>query len=117
LARLTVTAVDPDGLPASRAQANQRKPVRIMMATANLLMPVLKHLTSVMRSTTDAARDLVAVTVEPEFDRKRGYFVGRKPEICAEMSRDREAQGRLWAVCWKWTNLTPGETVLSDIGA
>jgi hypothetical protein len=87
------------------------------MAIANALMPVLKHFTTLMRSTTDAARDLVAVSVEPQFNEKRGYFVGRQPDVDAEISRDTEAQGRLWAACWKWGNLIPNETVLSDVAA
>jgi WW domain-containing oxidoreductase len=88
-----------------------------MMATANALMPVLKHFTTVMRSTSDAARDLVAVSVEPEFEGKRGYFVGREPDVDAEISRDIATQGKLWAACWKWASLTPGETVLSNVAA
>jgi WW domain-containing oxidoreductase len=106
--------MDPGGLPASRAQGGQRKPVQLMMATAKLLMPVLKHLTSVMRPTSDAARDLVAVSVEPEFQGKREYFVGRKPDVDAEISRYKDAQERLWEACWKWTGLTPDDTLLSS---
>ena len=67
-----------------------------------------------MRPTADAAKDLVAVTVEPEFQGKRGYFVGRKSEKDAEVSRDAEAQDKLWAACWRWTGLASRETVLSN---
>lgn len=80
-------------------------------------MPVLKHFTSVMRPTSDAARDLVAVSVEPEFQGKRGYFVGRKVDVDAEISRARDTQERLWTGCWKWTSLTPSDTVLSDVAS
>jgi hypothetical protein len=45
------------------------------MATTNALMPVLKHFTTLMGSTTDAAQNLVAVSVEPEFNVKREYLL------------------------------------------
>jgi WW domain-containing oxidoreductase len=106
--------MDPGGLPASRAQAGQRKPIQLVMAIVNFLMPVLKHFTSVMRPTSDAARDLVAVSVGADFQGKRGYFVGRKPDVDAEISRARDAQERLWAACWQWTCLEPSETVLPN---
>lgn len=107
--------MDPGGLPESRAQAGQQRPIRLVMATVKLLLPVLKHVTSVMRPTADAARDLVAVAVGPEFDGRRGYFVGQKPDVDAEISRDTKSQQRLWAACWKWSGLTSSETVLSNV--
>lgn len=112
LSRLTVTAMDPGGLATSRAQAEQRKSVRRVMAAVSFCMPVLKHFTTTFRPTAEAARDLVAVSVEPEFQGKRGYYVGQKPGISAEISRDPAAQQRLWAACWKWAGLSAEETVL-----
>ncbi|KAF2650308.1 NAD(P)-binding protein [Lophiostoma macrostomum CBS 122681] len=112
LAKITVTAMDPGGLPASRSQVGQKKPIQFMMAIINLLMPLLKHLTTALRPAADAARDLVAVSVEPEFQGRRGYFVGRSPEVDAEISRSREAQESLWAACWRWTGLRAGDTML-----
>jgi WW domain-containing oxidoreductase len=109
--------MDPGGLPASRSQKDQRKPIQLMMGALKVPMPVLKHFTSALRPTADAARDLVAVAVEPEFEGMRGYFIGLKPDVDAEISRDIEAQKRLWAACWKWTSLTPGETILSNAAA
>lgn len=106
--------MDPGGLPASRGQAEQKKSIQRMMAVVKVLMPLLKHLTAVMRPTADAARDVVAVSVDPEFNGKRGYFVGRKPDVDAEVSRDTGAQERLWEACWRWTGLSPEETALQN---
>jgi hypothetical protein len=113
LAKITVTAMDPGGLPASRAQAGQKKLIWLMLTVINFLMPLLKYVSTTLRTAADAARDLVALSVEPEFQGKRGYFVGLNPEADAEISRSREAQDALWAACWKWTGLTSGEVILS----
>jgi hypothetical protein len=82
------------------------------MTAISFCMPVLKHFTNAFRPTADAARDLVAVSVEPEFQGKRGYYVGRKPGVSAEISRDAVVQDRLWTACRKWAELTPQETIL-----
>jgi hypothetical protein len=84
------------------------------MGVVNVLMPVLKHLTSAVRTTADAGRDLVAVSVGSEFRGKRGYFVGLEEEAPAEVSKDVELQKRLWDACCGWTGLEEGETVLHD---
>lgn len=104
--------MDPGGLPSSRAQAEQKKPVRRLFATIDFLMPVLKHVTTAFRTTEDAGRDLVAVSVDPAFQGKRGYVVGQKMDTPAAVSKDVELQQRLWDACWKWTSLKPGDTVL-----
>ena len=79
-----------------------------------LLYARVEYLTAALRPTADLARDLVAVTVEPEFQGKRGYYVGRTAEVSAEISRDAAAQERLWAACWKWAGLCSKETVLQN---
>lgn len=106
--------MDPGGLPSSRAQAEQRLPVRMLMAVINFLMPVLKHLTTTFRTTEDAGRDLVAISVEPDFAGKRGYFVGPKSDIPAEVTMDVRQQKRLFEACWTWAGLTREETILQD---
>ncbi|KIW10103.1 hypothetical protein PV08_11063 [Exophiala spinifera] len=111
LSSLTAVAMDPGGLAASRAQAEQKKTVRRIMAVVNFCMPLLKHLTQTFRPTADAARDLVEVSVGAEFVGKRGYYVGRKAGDSAAMSRDPEVQTRLWNACWKWSGLESDETV------
>lgn len=45
LCNITAITMDPGGLVGSRAQVEQRKPVRAMLAVSNALMPVLKHFT------------------------------------------------------------------------
>ena len=84
------------------------------MAAINICMPVLKYLTTAFRPTADSARDLVAVSVEPQFQGKKGYYVGREPEVSAEISRDAAVQKRLWTACWKWAGLSAEETVLQN---
>lgn len=107
--------MDPGGLPSSRAQAGQKKSARVLMGTINLLMPVLKHCTSAFRTTEDAGRDLAAVSVDPAFGGKRGYYVGLKTDSAALVSQDSGMQKKLWERCWRWASLTPAETVLQNI--
>lgn len=75
-------------------------------------MPVLKYLTSVFRTTEDAGRDLVAVSMDPAFQGKGGYYVGRKADVPAAISTDKKEQKLLWAACWRWAGLEADETVL-----
>ncbi|KAJ5605571.1 hypothetical protein N7510_008352 [Penicillium lagena] len=115
LSKITVTAMDPGGLPSSRAQAGQKRSARILMATLNTLMPVLKHCTTAFRTTEDAGRDLAAVSVDPAFQGKRGYYVGLRADTAAPVSQDAGMQKKLWEGCWRWAGLTPAETVLQNI--
>ncbi|OQV08332.1 hypothetical protein CLAIMM_12627 [Cladophialophora immunda] len=114
LSGLSVVAMDPGGLAASRAQVEQRKSVRRIITVVNFCMPVLKHFTSTFRPTSDAARDLVEVSVGPAFRGKRGYYVGQNPSPSATMSKDPEVQARLWEACWRWSSLKSEDTVLSN---
>jgi hypothetical protein len=82
------------------------------MGVVNVMMPLLRHLTSTVRTTADAGRDLVALSVAPEFQGKRGYFVGKHEAAPAEASLDAEVQRGLWEACWRWAGLSQGETVL-----
>ena len=112
LGHITVLTMDPGGLVGSRAQVEQKAPVRAIMAGFNLLMPVLKHVTQAFRTTEDSGCDLVAVSVGPEFQGKKGYFVGLNPDSPARASFDAKEQKRLWDACWEWAGLSEGETVL-----
>jgi hypothetical protein len=77
-------------------------------------MPVLKHLTSTFRTTEDAGRDLVTVSMDSAFQGHRGYYIGRKQDVPAAASTDEKSQKRLWEACWRWAGLQPGETVLQN---
>jgi hypothetical protein len=106
--------MDPGGLPASRAQAEQKKSTKRIMATINFLMPILKHVTTAFRTTEDAGRELVTVSVDPTFQGKRGYLVGQKEDTPAAVSKNVKMQEDLWAACWRWSGMKPEETILQD---
>ncbi|KAF3394302.1 WW domain-containing oxidoreductase [Penicillium rolfsii] len=114
LSNVTVMAMDPGGLPASRAQAEQKKSTKRIMSMINFLMPVLKHVTTAFRTIEDAGRELAIVSVDSTFNGKRGYFVGQREDDPAAISRDVEVQERLWAACWRWSGMKPEETILQD---
>ncbi|KAJ5762832.1 hypothetical protein N7533_001513 [Penicillium manginii] len=115
LSQITVIAMDPGGLPSSRAQAGQKKSTRAIMGTINFLMPVLKYCTTVFRTTEDAGRDLATVSADPVFRGKRGYYVGLKTDSAAPISQDPDMQKKLWECCWRWAGLTSAETSLQNI--
>ncbi|KAL3458857.1 hypothetical protein BJX64DRAFT_301679 [Aspergillus heterothallicus] len=114
LSNITVTAMDPGGLPDSRGQVQQKRMVRAVMAVFNVLMPVLKYVTTSFRTSKDSGRDLVTLSVGPEFQTKRGYYVGVNKGEGARISHDKASQSRLWEACWKWAGLTLAETVLQN---
>jgi hypothetical protein len=78
-------------------------------------MPVLKHLTSALRTTEDAGRDLVTVSIDPAFHGKGGYYAGQKADVAATASKDKKSQERLWEACWRWVGLRPDKTVLQNV--
>lgn len=104
--------MDPGGLPSSRGQAEQKFSVRLIFAVINFMMPVLKHLTTEFRTTEDSGQDLVAVSLDPGFHGKSGYFVGQIQGNSTAASKDLEWQKRLWDACWRWAGLSGGETML-----
>ncbi|KAL4978827.1 hypothetical protein BDW66DRAFT_164129 [Aspergillus desertorum] len=112
LSKITVTAMDPGGLVESRAQAGQKASVQRLFAVLRFLMPVPKHITTTFRTNKDAGRDLVAVSLDPTFHGKRGYYVGQEQEAAAQVTRNAEVQKSLWEACWKWAGLAAKETVL-----
>ncbi|RAH53641.1 short chain dehydrogenase/reductase SDR [Aspergillus piperis CBS 112811] len=112
LSGITALAMDPGGLPSSRAQAGQKRSARWLFRVVEFLMPVLKYMTTMFRTLDDAGRDLVAVSVGDEFRGKLGYFVGTKEVAPAAISEDREAQEKLWENCWRWAGMRTEETVL-----
>ncbi|KAH6649420.1 hypothetical protein F5144DRAFT_607593 [Chaetomium tenue] len=114
LSPITVTAMDPGGLVASRAHSEQNSSMRWAFGVINVLMPLVRHLTTAVRTTADAGQDLVALSVGLEFKGKRGYFIAQRQAASAEISRHPEIQKELWDACWKWAGLVGEETVLGN---
>ncbi|OJJ67684.1 hypothetical protein ASPBRDRAFT_58781 [Aspergillus brasiliensis CBS 101740] len=114
LSHITALAMDPGGLPSSRAQAGQKRSARWLFRAIGFLMPVLRYVTTMFRTIEDAGRDLVTVSVGAEVRGQGGYFVGIEKGEPAAISEDREVQERLWKYCWRWVGMKPEETVLRD---
>ncbi|KAJ5484084.1 hypothetical protein N7539_005880 [Penicillium diatomitis] len=110
--KITVTAMDPGGLPDSRAQIEQKKSTQRIMNVIKVLLPLLRHFTSTFRTIEDAGKDLAIVSVDPTFHGKRGYFVGVKDSEPAAISRDVQCQQRLWEACWRWSGMRGEDTCL-----
>ncbi|RAK96473.1 NAD(P)-binding protein [Aspergillus ibericus CBS 121593] len=114
LSGITALAMDPGALPSSRAQAGQRKSARRFFTAIDFLMPVLRYMTTMFRTIQDAGQDLAAVGVGSDLRGQRGYYVGTKQATPAAVTGDREAQEKLWGLCWRGAGLTAEETVLRN---
>ncbi|KAM5341769.1 hypothetical protein ACJ41O_014800 [Fusarium nematophilum] len=112
LSSITATAMDPGGLIDSRGHSAQKPTVRAIFWVMNLLLPLLKHITSDFRRSADAGRDLAELCVGDGFQGARGYYIGVKPAEPAKSSRDVEKRRILWKACWEWAGMGRGETVL-----
>ena len=104
--------MDPGGLVSSSAHAEQKTAARLTFGVIGMLMPILRHATSALRTDRDSARDLLALSVGAEFGGQRGYFVLQKPHEPAVVSADEGVQKRLWDACSGWAGMSEGETVL-----
>ncbi|PYI20184.1 short chain dehydrogenase/reductase SDR [Aspergillus violaceofuscus CBS 115571] len=112
LSSITAIAMDPGGLPSARSQGQQKRSTQRIFAVINFLMPVLKHVTTMFRTTEDAGRDLVALSLDSSFQGTRGYYMGRKEDIPAAVSMDSDTGTKLWDACWRWCGLSVEDTVL-----
>ncbi|KAH7123008.1 hypothetical protein EDB81DRAFT_225608 [Dactylonectria macrodidyma] len=115
LSGITVTAMDPGGLVDSRAHAAQKPALRIVMAIANAILPLLRPFTSEMRRSADSARDLAELSVGDGYRDARGYYVGMKKTEPARVVRDEDKARALWEACWGWVGLTRDETALVNV--
>ncbi|KAL6400240.1 hypothetical protein AUP68_15936 [Ilyonectria robusta] len=114
LASISVTAMDPGGLVDSRAHTHQKAAIRAVFAVANTLLPLVGRFTSEVRRSADSAGDLVELSVGDKFKGVNGYHVGIKATEPAKVVGDEAKRLLLWEVCWKWTAMTKGETILGD---
>lgn len=105
--------MDPGGLVGSGAHTEQRAAVRVAFSVLGALMPVLRHITSSLRTGADSAHDLFAVAVGDEFKGKRGYYILQKSHTPAAESADAEVQKKLWDACWRWAGVSADETALA----
>ncbi|KAF7588120.1 hypothetical protein BBP40_006153 [Aspergillus hancockii] len=114
LNKIAVITMDPGGLTNSRAHGEQRLLGRVMFSVLNALMPVLKYLTSDIRTTSQSAADLVTVAAGPDFQNVRGYYDGLRPTEPSRVTEDVQKQDLLWKASWKWSGLTERETALYE---
>lgn len=108
--KITVVAVDPGGLVNSQAHDSQRPIIRVLFRLLGLLLPVIKHFTSRIRSNEDSAQDLMALALSPEYASVRGYFNGRKPQRPARICEDKAKCEAIWEACWEWVGMKEEET-------
>ncbi|RSL62800.1 hypothetical protein CEP51_013402 [Fusarium floridanum] len=112
LSGITVSAMDPGNIVDSRAHAAQKPMIRLVLGTITHLLPLTKYITSSIRRSADAGKDLAELSVGKEFQGTTGYFLGVRREEEAPMTKDEGKQRVMWEACWRWAGLKEGETVL-----
>ncbi|KAJ6023964.1 hypothetical protein N7540_004761 [Penicillium herquei] len=113
LKEITVTAMDPGGMVDSRAHGVQRMSVRILFRVFAFLLPIVRLFTYQVRSSTDSARDLVALVADPAFHLTRGHFNGNKPQPPAAVAKDDQQCEAIWTACWEWGNMVESDTCVA----
>lgn len=115
LKNITVTAMDPGGMPDSRCMAGDSIPASwkfLMRYVLAPLQPVLKHVVPTLRTATSAGVDLVELAVGPGASGKQGYFTMLNSDKSSKESYDEEKQKILWGKSLEWANLSSEDTVL-----
>lgn len=115
LKNITVTAMDPGGIPDSRCMAGESVPTSwklLMRFVLAPLQPILKHALPTLRSSIDAGVDLVEFSIGPKFAGKRGFYVMLNSDKSSKESYDEEKQKTMWNKSLEWASVGPGDTVL-----
>ncbi|CUS09168.1 unnamed protein product [Tuber aestivum] len=114
LSGITVSVLDPGGLPASRCFVEHPTIVKLFMNYVFApAVYVLRYVTTRFRTPWDAGVDVADVTVG-ELGKESGYYVGKKRIDGSCASRDETLQGVLWRKSIEWTGLEKGETILGS---
>ncbi|KAF4963027.1 hypothetical protein FSARC_8937 [Fusarium sarcochroum] len=113
LSGMTAITMDPAGMVDSRATSVQKLHIRILFGIVSLLLPLLKHVTSSVRPSVEAGRDLAEISVGDSFKGRSGYFVGLRRDEETAASKDVEKRDALWRACWEWAGLKKEDTVLA----
>jgi WW domain-containing oxidoreductase len=109
--------MDPAGMPSSRAFSNVPLGFKAaMFIIGHSIAPVARYFTPRLNTPANAGRELVALSVGPEGEGVRGYFLRLQLKESSVQSQDEEKQKEVWADCEKWVMLDPSETVLSLSG-
>ncbi|KAB8296005.1 hypothetical protein EYC80_008818 [Monilinia laxa] len=125
LRKITALALDPGGLPDSRCMSSGSDvPAMwtfLMKGILNplflgLLRPVFKHTVPKLslRSTSEAAVDLVEMAVGEGFRGERGHFVMGERDESSPETRDEGKQRAVWGKSLEWAGIGKGDTGLGE---
>ncbi|KAF5376876.1 hypothetical protein D9615_007245 [Tricholomella constricta] len=110
---ITAIALDPGGLPDSRAMSNDT-PVAwgiLMKYFLNPLQPVLKFAVPTLRKSGAAEKDLVQLGLGEVYRGANGYYIMSKPGKSSADSYDEAKCARLWERSVVWSGIEPAGTV------
>jgi WW domain-containing oxidoreductase len=113
LSHITAFAMDPAGIPSSRAFNDVPRLFKAsMFIIGHFILPVAQYFTQALNSPANAGQELAALAIGPKGEGVRGYFVRLQQKDSSEESRNESKQREVWAACEKWVKLKPSDTVL-----
>jgi hypothetical protein len=112
---IKVIAMDPGVLADSRSYGTAHVPFsfKAIFGTLNRLQPVLKLANPRMQRAGSAARDLVDLTLDKEFEGMEGHFEVRKKKDSSPASMDEGMQARVWQKSLEWSGIGQGDMGLA----
>ncbi|PWW76981.1 NAD(P)-binding protein [Tuber magnatum] len=114
LSGITISVLDPGGMPASRCFVEHPAVVKLLMNYVFApAVYVLRYITDRFRTPWDASTDVADVAVG-DLGKESGYYIGRKKIDGSCASRDETLQGVLWRKSVEWARLEKGETILGS---
>lgn len=100
-------------MPASRAFGNVPFTFKATMYIfAHFVVPIIRPFQQGLNTPADAGQELLRLSMGPEGQGVRGYYVRLQPKESSMASLDEQRQEQVWAACVKWVRLDPSETVL-----
>ena len=113
LMHITAFAMDPGGMPSSRAFKDVPSVFKTtMFVVGHFILPVAQYFTKTLSSPATAGYELTTLAVGPEGEGIRGYFVRLEQKDSWVESRNESKQREVWAACEKWVALEASDTVL-----
>ncbi|KAI9649299.1 hypothetical protein NHQ30_001871 [Ciborinia camelliae] len=123
LRKITALAMDPGGLPDSRCMSSGADVpaawtflMKGILGTVFLgpLRFLFKYAIPTLRSTKDAAVDLVEIAIGEEFRGESGYYTMLNRDECSPETRDEEKQVAVWRKSLEWAGVKSGDMVLVE---
>lgn len=106
MSKITAVAINPGNLSDSRALRTNTPQMLVYMSRFVIgpLRPLLKYADPTLRTTAEAAADVVELATGKAHPAERGYFTLLKKDESSPDSKDEDKQQVLWDKTESWAN-------------